>query len=370
MAKNDPFRDFHIYQARFTAFHSAAFFTYPGEAYLYPAPPAVFYKLFFLFAHPKRDFLLALTGTFALAAGLFAVKLLSRGIHLDGVIGVVSVAAACSFPFYFDFEQGNIEWIVWLFVMLGIWGIVTGHGYFGAVSVGMAAAMKFYPILFACLFLSRRQYRQAAVAIAVTVVSTVVSLWLLCPDIGVAWRGTQAGLAMFRQRYILAYEQVGFDHSLFAVPKAILLLTHQGTLPGPETLAKMLTIYLVGMAAVGAILYWVAIRRLPLINQVICLTVATIMLPPVSYDYTLLHLYVPWAMLVLLAAENPGHEVRSLMAAMVCFAILFAPETELILHGRSYGGQVKAVALVLLFGIALLRRFPSIWDGVQQGVEA
>jgi hypothetical protein len=163
---------------------------------------------------------------------------------------------------------------------------------------------------------------------------------------------------------------VGFDHSLFAVPKAMLLLAHQGTLPGPETLAKMLTIYLVGMAAVGAILYWVAIRRLPLINQVICLTVATIMLPPVSYDYTLLHLYVPWAMLVLLAAENPGHEVRSLMAAMVCFAILFAPETELILHGRSYGGQVKAVALVLLFGIALLRRFPSIWDGVQQGVEA
>jgi len=46
----------------------------------------------------------------------------------------------------------------------------------------------------------------------------------------------------------------------------------------------------------------------------------------------------------------------------VCCAILFAPVTELIVHGRSYGGQVKALALVGLGLIALVRKFPSGFD--------
>jgi len=46
-------------------------------------------------------------------------------------------------------------------------------------------------------------------------------------------------------------------------------------------------------------LYFWRIRTLPRTNQILALTVASIMLPPVSGDYTLIHLYIPWGALVL-----------------------------------------------------------------------
>ena len=373
MPTNDPFRDFHLYRDRFSVYHSAQFFTYPGEAYLYPAPAAVFYKLFFLSRHPTRTFLLSFLVAAIVLAIVFARKLLSRGISFDGVSGLVAATVFCSYPFFFDFEQGNIEWIIWLLVLFGVWAFVSGRGSMAAVCFGFAASIKFYPILFVCLFLSRRQFRQASLAVVVSLASTVVSLWLLCPDIGVAWRGTLAGIATFRERYMLDSREVGFDHSLFALPKAfagsIRFLTHSAEPPRPEILAKMLTVYSASLVVVGLVLYVAVIRRLPWINQIICLTVATVLLPPVSYDYTLLYLYVPWAVLVLFAVDAGRPNVPGLMGAMVCFAILFAPETELIVHGSSLGGQLKAVTLMVLAGIALLRPFRLADDAVDERLD-
>jgi len=211
------------------------------------------------------------------------------------------------------------------------------------------------------LLISRRQYKQAVTTAAVFGVCTLVGLWMLCPNLAASWRGIRSGLEAFREWYVLGYEQVGFDHSVVGCMKALTLVIHPDDTP-PQTLQMMIGLYIPVAAFAGILTYFGVIRMLPVINQVICLIVATILLPPISYDYTLLHLYVPWALLVLFAWENRGRDVPGLTAAMVCFAILFAPETELIVHGQSYGGQVKACALVALLLIALLRKFPSTYD--------
>jgi hypothetical protein len=44
---------------------------------------------------------------------------------------------------------------------------------------------------------------------------------------------------------------------------------------------------------------------------------------------------------------------------MVCFAILFVPETEIIVDGQSITGQLKALTLVALFFIAVHYPFHS-----------
>ena len=89
------------------------------------------------------------------------------------------------------------------------------------------------------------------------------------------------------------------------------------------------------------------------------LTVACIILPPVSYDYTLLHLYTAWVPLVLLLIEEwreQGRSTRGTAALVLCFALLLAPLNEFILRGESLGGQIKCLALL---GLALtILRFP------------
>jgi len=361
MPRDDPFLDFALYEDRFALFHSRAFFTYTGPDYYYPAPMAVAHQLFFSFPDSTDVYLIFLAAAFLVGLFLVGKSLVGRGVALRSVAPFLLAVAACSYPFWFDFEQANVEWIVCVLVVAGIWTFLRGRGYSAAVCFGLAGSMKIYPFLFVALLISRRQYRQAAAAAGVCAMSTIVSLWLVCPDMAVSWRGTQDGLTKFKQWYMLRFEQVGFDHSLFAIFKAA-WLAHSSTLLSEKTLAVMLGLYVSAMAFAGIILYFDRIRRLPIVNQVICLSVLSILLPPVSYDYTLLHMYAPWALLVFLAVEAKERRVAGLGGALVCFAILFAPETEFIYRQRSFGGQIKAVTLIALLAIALRRRFPSAYD--------
>jgi hypothetical protein len=118
---------------------------------------------------------------------------------------------------------------------------------------------------------------------------------------------------------------------------------------------------LVGALA-GLILYLLKIRHLPLINQVLCLCIASILLPPVSYDYTLMHLYIPWAMLVLFAQEQwaSRRSVAGLTAALALLAFLFAPESEMICQSVRFGGQLKAIALMALLVVSLKYPFSNL----------
>lgn len=365
MKRGNPFWDFALYKPQFVYFHSSRFFAFEGPGYFYPAPLATLHWLLYQLPSSTHFFLGLLLTAWAVAAALLGRLLLRRGMARRTVLLLVGVTTVCSYPFFFEFEQANLEWILCVLAGAGVVAVLRGRGYTAAACFGVAGSMKYYPLLLVGLLISRRQYRQAAAAVAVCGISTLAGLWMLCPDLAASWHGTQLGLAGFRQLYVLAYEQVGFDHSLVGCIKALSLAVLPDELP-PQILSLLVGLYMPVAAFAGVLLYFDVIRKLPVINQVICLTIATVLLPPVSYDYTLLHLYLPWALLLLLAVESRGRNVPGLTAAMVCCAIVFAPVTELIVHGRSFGGQVKACALVGLGVIALVRKFPSEFDAVAE----
>ena len=118
-------------------------------------------------------------------------------------------------------------------------------------------------------------------------------------------------------------------------------------------MALILHVFLLFAAVGGTATFFLRILRLPVANQVLCLCVASILLPPVSFDYTLLHLYVPWAIIVLLALERGARRTPGLIAVMVCFAFTMSIETEVILRGSTLDGPIKALALCALFALAL-----------------
>lgn len=361
MDRADSFYDFTLYLPRFAYFHSPNFFTFDGPGYVYPAPLAALHGLLSLLPAPTKVFLGLLVVAWLMAAVLWGRLLLRRGLTWRAMLVLVGIVAALSYPFWFEFEQANLEWILCVLVGAGVVAFLNGRGYTAGVCLGVAGSMKIYPLVFLGLLLARKQYKQMAVALIACGLSLLAGLWLVCPDLAVSWHGMLLGMEQFRQWYVLSYMDVGFDHSLIAVCKAISLIVLPDELP-MSALSLLVWIYISAAAFAGILTYFDVIRKRPVINQVMCLTVATILLPPVSFDYTLLHLYVPWALLVLLALENRGRDVPGLTAAMVCCAILFAPETELIVHGQTYGGQVKACALVGLLLIALVRKFPSAYD--------
>ena len=363
MPKADPFRDFYIYQPRYEFFHTDRFFTFHGPDYLYPASVASLYRLFYFFPKSTAVFLAALSLAFLSVLLLFARCLLRRNLSPAALLQLFLVLLLCCYPLAFEFEQANMEWIIWLLVAVGVWAFVRRYSYFAAVCFGIVGALKLYPFIFVALFLPRRQYRPFALAFAVAALVTLSGLWLVDPNLTASWAGTQQGIARFGWLYVLRYQDIRFDHSLFALAKFL------GSLRGhPISFGNLqwgLARYLPVAALAGFVIWLLRIRHLPFINQVLCLTVATILLPPVSYDYTLLHLYTPWALLVLFTVEMQGSFAPGLTAVFCSFAVLLAPETEFVWNGQSFGGQIKAVSLLVLFVLALRYRFSSSFDGAE-----
>lgn len=357
LQKNETFWDFSLFIDKFRYLHHPAFFT-TDPAFMYPAPVAVVYAIFFSYSHPLRLFIAFIIAVF-LAGGVMLVRELQRrGVPLTKAAAYISATLLLGYPLWFELKQANIEIVIWVLLILGVWAFFNDKHYSAAACFGLAASMKIYPFVYVGLLISRRRYRAVAFSILVALASTLSSLWFLGPNLRDAWRQTQAAVGQFRAVYMLHFRvgEIGFDHSLFAVYKRF--WPH---LPPPEILSHVLTIYLAIAAIAGIALYFLKIRTLPPINQVLCLCIAFILLPPVSGDYTLMHLYVPWALLLLLAQQQwtLRRNTPGLTAAFICLAILLAPLSEFIVHGERFGGQIRAVILVALMYIGLTCPFPA-----------
>jgi hypothetical protein len=354
---HDPYPDLLTLWPRFQHFHTLQFFTDTQDPLcMYPAPVAVCYRAFFAFApHELLAFLSLLCAV--VATFLFGRALIRRGLNRWATILLMSFALTTSFPLWVELKQANMEICSWVLLALGLWAFMRERGYSAAACFGIAGALKITPFLYLGLFLAKRQYRHILFAFLSAAAVTVPSLWLVYPHIGDSWRLTNLAVSRFRTSISLGPmdQYQAFDHSAFALLKKF-IYGHISALQ----LSASLTAYSATVVVLMLFLFFGRIRKLPVINQVLCLCVAAVLLPPTSFDYTLLGLYLPWALLVLFAVlqHKKAPDPAGLVPAMVCFAILFVPETEIIYHHVAYGGQIKALALISLFYIGLRYRFP------------
>ena len=366
LPRDYSFGDLAGFRDRFAFFHSPRFFAMPaGTApYTYPAPIALVYEAFYRTPHYVRVFLVLVMASWTTGLFLLGRALIRRGYSLRASLLLTGTALLCSYPLWFELEQANMEVVIFLLVAAGVAAFLSRRGYTAATLFGIAAAAKIFPLIYLGLFLARRDFRRMAWMLAVAALTTVVSLWALCPNLLIAWHGVGAGLAAFQAGWVVQVRPILLtcDHSLLGLLKLLVYGLARGRLANPA-FVQALSSACLGVAAVGGcILYFTVLRKLPVANQILCLVVCSILLPPVSFDYTLLHLYVPWAVLLLIATEAKSPE--GLTGALICFAVLFAPETEFIHHGQSLGGQVKAVTLAILLLIAIRKRWPSRFDNL------
>ncbi len=359
------FADFRFLRMRFVQFHSRAFFIV-SDPMNYPPPLLVCYKFFMLkpmLAHPAfatlrfASFIL-LTSWVALF--LYRRAIIRRGLSSRQATWFLLGTYAFSFAFWFEFQQSNMEIIVWIMVCLGVWAFWTERFWAACIFFGLAASMKIFPFVFVGLFVARKQYRQIAGFVVTIALATISTLWVVCPDLPYAWKQIRDGIAYFGKTSTMQMIQValGFDHSLFALLKRVL----SNFIPASH-LGHVLPVYMLVVAVGGIVLFFARICRLPLVNQVLCLSVAAILLPPTSYDYTLLHLYAPFALLVFVALEGePLGSAKPRGGLLLAFALLafaLSPQSEFIYHGARFAAQLKSVALLLLGATGLVFPFES-----------
>lgn len=323
----------------------------PGITFAYFAPGVFLYSLFTPFGRVGGFFVYLGLVAAALATGiaLFLRALHRRGLAPSTAGLFVLAAALTSFPLFFCLERGNIEVLLAAGVAAGVWAFCTGRPTLAACLWGLFGSVKLYPILLVALFLSRRQIRSLLLTLAVTVLTNLAALLFIGPTLAAAWHSSRRGTALFVGSHTTTVVREGWDHALFALLK--LPLRDRLGLPFAQSLA----LYLPTLAALMLLLYAVRIRRQPLLNQLVLLSVCTVLLPPTSYPYTLTQLYAAWAAVVL-ATLAPGAAPfrRAHTVVLVLFALVFCPFNLVGSHGVGFEGTENGLLLLALFLTTLL----------------
>ncbi len=347
--------DLTCFRARFEQIHTRAFFSEFQQLFNYPAPVAFIYQSFYkLPGNPVRWFVTLELTFYLLATSFFTRMLYQAGLALLPALAFSLSAILISQPFAFEYIESNTELFVWVVVTSAVWLYAAGHRKLASALIGLGGALKIYPIFLLGLPLARKQWKQVFIGLFCCTFLFMLATAMLGPTFSIALHGLSAGLQKFRNYYIYRYNPIesGVDHSLFAVVKLCFVLTgHQRQLP------KVAGVYLAAAALTGALLYLFRVRTLPWLNQLLFLTIASVLLPPVSHDYTLIQLYAPWTLYVVYLLRY-GSRRTGTHGILLCFLLCSAPLNDLSFSGHLLGGNVKALALCGI--VYLVSRYPLL----------
>ncbi|MGI4831527.1 MAG: glycosyltransferase family 87 protein [Janthinobacterium lividum] len=296
----DRFYDFTIFAEKFQLFHTAQFFSF-GFPINYPAPCCLVYEFFFRFCKPHELFAFVTFSVlaFVVPAALFARALVRRGVSPLRSILFCTVITGLSWPVVLLVDGANMEILVWLTLLIGMWAYATGRDWLAAAFFGIGASVKLFPFVLFGLYLSKKQWGRLLFGAFVFFAVSILSLIILGPTLPIAFHGLAFGMTSFKTAYMAQWRpgENGVDHSIFAFYKGLMVHIFHHSVFFPRALSVYLAVTAIG----GLALYAFRIRFLPLLNQLLILTIASIYFTAFSGDGTLIHLYYPAAMLLLLA---------------------------------------------------------------------
>jgi hypothetical protein len=352
------FNDFEIFRDQFRFFGTPQFWAPRAYPYAYPAADSLVIKAFL--SVPTNQLLffrLFIVLAVVISAILSTRALVRRGLALRSAVLFVGMAVISSYPFMFLIQRANIEVVNWILASLAIAALWRERWKLAGLLLGLAVSLKLFPIVLLGLFLARRKYVAILITIVTAVALDITALAILGPTIKIASQHLAVTLQAFGNSYIfdVHYWEIPFDHSLFAVVKHLAEHTHTADAAHLTPFAH----WYMAVAAIGAVLlYFARIIRLPRANQLVILLTLSVLLPPVSGDYTLVHLYAAWLVLALFALHaEPGiMRSRVLPACFFLLAIVFCPETYMFIGQAHFAGSFKAVALSVLVILLLVYR--------------
>ncbi len=343
--------DFDAHTARFGATSGSRGLSYPAPMMSglllvtrYVSKPVIVYEVF----------LVLLT----LACLVVLLRTLSGSAPLLSLTASLSVLG--SFPLMYLMERANIEGLLFAIELTGILAFIARRHLIAGLLIALACSMKLYPGLLLLLLLYRRKYKEFFVSGAAIIVFTVLGYWSMGPTIPQAFSDVQAGMTKEHSDYFVAFRptEIGFDHSVFALIKTVLYISGFDLAAIKRTMSLLFTPYLLTCVCSLAALYFLRIRRMPLLNQIVLYLSLCVSLPFMSNEYTLVHIHIALALFLVFLARDLTRDAdavsfRAALAFLIPFAIIVAPATYVTWPTNPHGASLKTISLMCLWVAAL-----------------
>ncbi|WP_182275990.1 glycosyltransferase 87 family protein [Granulicella sp. 5B5] len=345
----DRFGDLWHYHALFQYLHTSAFFT-SQDRFAYPAPLAVIYAWLYSFGERTHlVFNLLLASSAFLSAALFFHLLRTHRVATRNACALTLTLLLTSYPWHTLYDRGNLELFVYIGLAAGVWAYLRNRPMLAAVLWGCTGALKLYPLVVLLVLLHRKTLWAFVVGACSGAATLLASCWYVGPTVVAAMMGSVHGVAGFLGHYAgsARRSELNQDHTILGAIKEVLSLNmlHLG-----QNWPHLGMAYEATVLIVAPVIYLRWMRRLPLLNQLCLLLIALELLPPVSYDYTLIHSYLVVGIVTAayLAAIQRGEVFPQAKTFFAAFAVLATSQTWIELRGMRVNGILKCAALLLI----------------------
>jgi len=352
---SDRFGDFWHYHWLFGFIHTQAFFS-NADHFAYPAPCAVILDMLYHSGPYPHGVFCTVLGGALLASAYWLYRILTGyGWRTRDAAAFCAFVAINAYPWWKLLDRSNLEVFVYLFLATGVWAYITGRKSLAAILWGCAGAMKIYPVVMLVLFLRKSALRQLVIGSVTCIVVLLCSFWFVGPTIHAAALGSVQGVTGFLGSYAgtsRVYE-LSIDHSLLGSIKELCLFD---TAHLDHHWKHQSTGYQAAVILIGPILYFMRIRKLPVWNQMGLFLTAIVLLPPVSYDYTLVHTYLTFGVVVsaYLYALQSGRTLPHAAAFFTAFAVIGSTQGWMAHWIYRFNGVIKCTALLTLAVLLLI----------------
>lgn len=262
-------------------------------------------------------------------------------------VGCVVLLTITSYPLLFVLDRGNIEGLIFIFLCLFIYFYKKEKFLLSITLLAFAISMKLYLAALLILLISDRRHKEAISCVLITLGITLSSLFLMKGSILFNLAEFMKDLNYFKGMYIIGNAGTNYSHSLFNVFKKINL-----HLPIIENVNTFTSLYLIlAFAIFGLIALYIIFIEKKFWKKVTLLVLSMILLPYVSFDYTLIHIYIP----LMLFINSDKKISKSNFIVSILFALLIIPKNY-IMPVMSYDIHVNVYLnpLIMLFIMGII----------------
>jgi hypothetical protein len=240
------------------------------------------------------------------------------GLNFSTRLALATTICLCSYPVYFCIDRGNFALIVCALINFALDAHLRDKPWSAAILIGLAAALRITPLVFAAIYLNRRDFRYLLAAVVTAILSLAASVPFVTLLLhGYTLQHWLSGFSAHSGMYTTATFGLSWSSSLYNFVRLCRFLV--GIPEGAEVESAMLaeSAYTLFSLMLLFVIVW-RIRTADAVTAFALLAWAFVALPHVTGDYYLALLIAP---LIMLATRQ-----RPDMLTLWLFILLLVPK--------------------------------------------
>jgi hypothetical protein len=236
----------------------------------------------------------------------------------------IIVITLLTYPFLFSLDRGNFESLLCIFLLAFSFFYGRKQYLISIIFLSFAISMKIYPAILLILFIPERKYREIVVCLLSTAAITFASLVCFKGGLLLNLKFLLQGSNFSSNQYFVQF--ISLDSN--TVQRGVSLLTFlkilyiETGLIIPFIKDNFSTIYMIlaSLICMLVVLYVIFVEK-ETWKRVALLIFSMLLLPPISADYKLLHVYIPLYMFL-----NAKHSHKIDIFYLLMFSLLLIPK--------------------------------------------